>query len=152
MSLYNINYLVNTANDIQIYEHLLSCSNLFIPPLFKDVNIKEYSIKIKNNAITIEAWEKGNLIGLIAVYLNDLKTKKGFITNVSILKSFQGKGISSKLLKDTIDLAKKKNFKSIKLSVQEKNIKAIRIYEKHGFAQFKLIDNEIIMKIDLNND
>jgi glycosyltransferase involved in cell wall biosynthesis/GNAT superfamily N-acetyltransferase len=131
MSLYN--YEINRATLDDIKTHLQKVSDLFSPPLDSYVNISNYACKIKNAAITIEAWSQNELIGLIACYLNNKETDEGYITNVSVLKEHQGKGITSKLLELTIDQAQKNEYNKILLEVGEDNKTAIALYKKYGF-------------------
>ena len=130
----NISYKVNEATVKSIEEHLNKCANLFNPRLDSYVNIKKYSEKIRENATTIEAWQFNSLIGLIACYLNNNYTLKGYITNVSITKDFQGKGIALDLMNMTINLALEKGFKKLDLEVEVDNTKAIDLYRKAGFV------------------
>ncbi len=53
---------------------------------------------------------------------------------VSVLKSHWGEGIGSKLLEEIINFAKSNSFTVIDLQVRSDNIRAIRLYEKYGFA------------------
>ena len=58
------------------------------------------------------------------------------IERIYVLKEFQRKRIGQQMLAKTIELAKDKGAEYIWLGVWEKNIKAIRFYEKHGFEKF----------------
>ena len=80
---------INKADKIAIEKHLSICSKLFIPPLETYVGISKYAEKLAKNAVTFEAWQGDQLIALIACYLNDKIRNQGFISNVSILSSFQ---------------------------------------------------------------
>lgn len=55
------------------------------------------------------------------------------ITNIVVKKSFRGKGIGNKLLVELIKLAKNRNKNEIILEVNNKNLAAIKLYEKNGF-------------------
>lgn len=153
MNLFKISYTINKANESQIREHLNVCSNLFQKPLSKSVNINDYSQKINKKAYTIEAWDlNNNLVGLVAIYLNDLENLSSFITNVSVDESFQRKGISIKLLSNTILVATEKGFKTINLSVNKDNTRAIKLYEKFDFKEFHSEKSNILMIKYLTNE
>ena len=124
-------YHQKTAKLIDIENHLLSCDALFTPKLSSYVNIHAYSSKITEKAITLEAWHQKKLIGLIAVYCN--KNAEAFITNVSITKTFTGKGIAQKLLIQCIENAKTYNTTRISLEVHKDNANALSFYKKFGF-------------------
>lgn len=128
-----IEYLINKASLTEITEHLLSCDADFVPRLSARVNIKAYAKRIAGNAIRIEAWTSGTLIGLVAVYCNDLERGTAYITSVSVLRAWVGKGIATRLVSRCIEQAKASQMKRIGLEVSKENAPAIKLYEKSGF-------------------
>ena len=146
----NINYNTKTAQAEDIYSHLKECNNNFIPPLDEKVNIMNYSRKIYEKAITFEAWDEKILIGLIATYLNDAENKMAFITNVSTIKEYMGKGIANELMKMCISYSKSHNFNEINLEVSSKNTDALNLYKKYGFVKNKEEDSITFMRLILN--
>ena len=127
----NLATTISTATLEQIYDHLLKCKDNYQPPLDTYTAIPEYAQKLKQNATTFETWSETQLIGLIACYFNTQK-KEGYITNVSILKEYQGRRIASHLIEETLQHSYKTGIKTIKLHAN--NQKAIQFYEKHGFT------------------
>jgi len=78
------------------------------------------------------------------------------VTNIVTKKNKRNQKIGSKILEELIKISKKKQAISITLEVNEKNIPAIRLYEKYNFKKVGLrkkyynnIDNAIIMTLDL---
>lgn len=126
-------YRIQAASLHDIETHLNKANKDFIPPLDQKTNIGEYAVKILNNAVTIEAWNDSELVGLIAVYCNNHETGNAFITNVSVIKEYSGRGISSELMKNCITYVKNDKFMSIALEVNEKNFPAINLYKKFNF-------------------
>lgn len=55
------------------------------------------------------------------------------ITNIVVKKSLRGNGIGNKLLIELINLAKNSNKNEIILEVNNKNLVAIKLYQKNGF-------------------
>lgn len=55
------------------------------------------------------------------------------ITNIVVKKSFRKQGIGNKLLEVLINMAKESNKNEIVLEVNNKNLAAIKLYEKNGF-------------------
>jgi len=102
----NIEYKIGVGSQNEIYLHLLDCDKFFIPKLSEKVNISEYSEKIFNKAINIEAWDNERLIGLVSMYINEEDTSFGYITNVSIINEYKNRGIASNLLKKCIKYSK----------------------------------------------
>ena len=128
------NYTINHAKNEDIEKQLLQCSKLFSPALDTYVSIPDYSKKIRENAVTVEAWHSDELIGLVACYLNNDRTHEGYITNVSVIHDYQGKGVAKKLIKNTIEEALNKKFKTLNLEVEVNNKWAIGLYRRSGFV------------------
>ena len=149
-----IKYKIQSASEENICQHLFACNHNFIPPLESVVNIKNYSAKIKDNGITVEAWSGSRLVGMIAVYLNDFESRMGYITNVSVMSDYSGQGIASRLLNNCIELVKERSFNSILLEVNEKNKSAVGLYVKFNFRKVSepSKENFIKMKLDLSGN
>lgn len=140
---------INSVEYSVLLDHLASCSELFDPPLSTYVDIPEYSRKIKENSTTVEYWIKKKLAGVVAVYYNDLYTKTGFITNISVIKEYHGMGIATKLLSRTIKIGKKAGFSILRLEVRIQNCRAIQLYQKHGFVDVEKNGDLVCMEMKL---
>jgi ribosomal protein S18 acetylase RimI-like enzyme len=138
-----IEYKINSASKNQILEHLQYCNNQFVPRLDSRISILEYSSKIESNAIIFEAWYDQKLIGMIAMYVNDVNN--GYITNVSVYSEFNGKGIAKKLFQNLLNYNDTRNIKNIELEVNELNTNAINLYSKIGFVYVEKKENQILM-------
>jgi ribosomal protein S18 acetylase RimI-like enzyme len=136
----------HTATYGQVLNHLMQCDENFIPRLSSKTDIPAYSSKIVQNSITFEAWENDTLVALIAAYFNDKENKTGFITNVSTVKEFSGKGIASNLMKQCIRYAEENNFGEIGLEVSVENTGAVEFYKKFNFNQVSVKDGLLVMK------
>lgn len=133
----SIVFLLNKASAAQIAAHLLSCDADFVPPLSGRVEIRDYAQKIASNAIRFEAWSGVTLVGLAAVYCNDQETRIGYITSVSVLKAWTGKGIAARLVGQCVEHAKTLRMRQISLEVASDNTSAIKLYKKSGFVAGK---------------
>ncbi len=78
------------------------------------------------------------------------------IMNIVVRKDKRNLGIGSLLLEKIIDFSEIHNATSITLEVNEKNVPAIRLYEKYGFKQvgirkkyYNNEDNAILMDLAL---
>lgn len=149
MNTSNLKYKTKTATEEEIYLHLKLCNEKFIPPLEEKVNIREYSKKLFKKSVTFEAWENQTLAGLVAAYFNDTENHLGFITNVSILKDYKGKGIASELMNMCINYSKGNKFTEIILEVSKENKDAISLYEKFNFVNFEIKNDLLIMKLKI---
>ncbi len=148
----NIQYSINKSNLLQIIEHLAVCDSSFVPALSTQVELAKYSHKIIENAIRFEAFSNNRLVGVIACYLNDYKSQIGFITNVSVMSSFNGKGIAKQLLKILMQYAADKNFKTICLEVNKLNLPALSFYRRVGFVLANEKQDVLQMIFQINNN
>lgn len=132
-----IEFRSNKASETQIAGHLSRCDADFVPPLSGRVEINDYAKKIASKATRFEAWSGNNLVGLVAAYCNDQEKRIAFITSISVLKEWTGKGIAASLMKKCIEHAITSGMRQINLEVASDNTPAIRLYEKNGFATGK---------------
>ena len=133
-----VKYLFNKASEADIRDHLLGCNIDFVPHLSSRVEISDYARKISVNATRIEAWVGDNLVGLLAVYVNDRENTAAFVTSVSVLAVWTGNGIASRLLGLAIEQAVAANMRQIELDVADENVRAMKLYEKFGFVRKKM--------------
>lgn len=143
---FDFDYKVNNSDVSSINKHLLNCDKLFKPPLSSYVNIQEYSKKLFTLASNFEAWHDDKLIGLVSVYLNDLKNEVSYISNVSIEAEYQKHGIASALLIKAITTAVELGFLCVKLEVYRENFKAVSLYKKLGLEE-EILDGEKLVMV-----
>jgi ribosomal protein S18 acetylase RimI-like enzyme len=146
-----IEYLSNKASATQIAEHLSRCDADFVPPLSSQVEINDYAKKITAKATRLEAWSGGILVGLVAAYCNDQQMRIAYITSVSVLKEWKGKGIARCLVKQCIEHAKVSDMRQISLETAKDNTTAIKLYEQSGFVSGKANPPFIGMDLYLKN-
>lgn len=151
MSTSEIIYKIKSANENEIYLHLIKCSDNFLPLLSEKINIREYSKKLFQKSVTFEAWDHKDLIGCVASYFNEAELS-GFITNVSIIKEFMGRGIASILINQCVEYAKGIKINEVLLEVNVASTDAIHLYKKIGFTDLNKNENNIIMKLKLMNN
>ena len=129
-----VSILKNTASGELLARYLLTCDALFQPELSTQVVIADYAQKLIDHAERFEAWSGGDLIGLVAAYINDPSRRAAYITSVSILAPWQRTGLASKLLTLCLREVQEAAFSSIQLEVASTNASAISLYERHGFS------------------
>lgn len=147
-----LQYREGEADRDDILVHLERCDDAFVPRLSARVNLREYSQKIFEKAITFEAWTGDTLQGLIAVYSNERGHKSIYITNVSVVGDFAGQGVASSLMVRCIKWAKKNAIGEVDLEVNSQNLLALKFYEKFGFDVVEKRDSVMLMKRCLNGD
>lgn len=129
-----VEYLTNKASEAEIAEHLSRCDGDFVPPLSGRVEIIDYAKKIASKATRFEAWSGGRLVGLVAAYCNDQESHSAYITSVSVLREWTGKGIAERLMNQCVEHARASGMQRISLEVAGGNAAAIKLYKKSGFV------------------
>lgn len=146
-----VEYQSNKASAAVIAEHLQTCDTDFVPLLSGRVEINSYAKKIASKAVRFEAWSSGTLVGLIAAYCNDQEKRIAYITSVSVLKEWTGKGIAACLMSRCIKDMKALGMRQICLEVASENTPAIRLYEKNGFVAGNANPPFLTMNLHLKN-
>ncbi|WP_263768663.1 GNAT family N-acetyltransferase [Propionivibrio soli] len=129
-----VRFVTNSADIDEVVRHLEDCDKRFVPPLGTRVDIRLYAAKLLERAMRFEAWHNGRLIGLVAAYGNDRESGAVFITSVSVLDTWTGRGIASRLLQDCIGQACQLGMQRIVLEVSGDNQAAVAFYANHGFT------------------
>ena len=148
MKINNFEYKIKTAVENDLYNHLNECNPNFIPPLSNNVDILDYAKKIFEKAITFEYWFNDKLIGCVAAYVN-LVENKSFITNVSVIKEFNGLGIAYDLLMKVLEYQIANKIKVISLEVNKNNESAINLYKKLKFVHVLSTNDNLLMELKL---
>lgn len=129
-----VEYRSNKASAAQVAAHLRHCDADFVPPLSGRVEINAYASKLVDKSIRFEAWADDTLIGLVAVYCNDMEKRIAYITSVSVLKQWRGKGIATHLLHQCLAHAQGVDMRQIRLETTGNNTNTNRLYERIGFV------------------
>jgi len=127
-----MNFRLDSAGASELLAHLHAVDASFQPPLSSRVDLAAYADKLAAQARRVEAWQDDVLVGLIALYANDL-VQGGFITNVSVLPGHQGQGIAGELLVHALALAAELHLPRLRLEVHADNAAALALYRRHGF-------------------
>lgn len=144
-----IGYASSHATEKQLFDHLLRCDGRYHPPLSQRVDIAEYAHKLRTHAETLEAWHVGELVGVVAIYINEAPAD-AFISSVSVDDEFAGLGIGSHLVSDAVALARLHGANAISLNVSPQSRQAIQVYQKHGFRIIKDSPDTLHMQLSLS--
>jgi ribosomal protein S18 acetylase RimI-like enzyme len=145
----NLEFKVKQASMQEISEHLHLCDTQFSPRLSLRVDIHEYAIKLFEKSTSFEAWDQKILVGLVAAYLNDSEKRRGFVSNVSVLKKYTKQGIAMKLMKMCVEFAKVNQFEDLTLEVMPINVQAIALYTGLGFRVVDKSGSSLLMELEL---
>ena len=110
----------------------------------KEIWLKDLKKSFKNkntNLLVVEVDEK--IVGYSWLHTSSLKYLKpkkivGYIEEFFLTEKFRGKGISTKLINETIKWFKERKVEFISLNVFSNNKDVIGIYEKFGFKPFSI--------------
>ncbi len=103
-----------------------------------------------NDPVIFKAVYDGKTIGFIN---GSYVCGEGELLNIAVDEAFRNRGIASILLMSLEEYLKEKNTEKLFLEVREKNIAAVRFYEKNNFIKIGLrknyyknpVDNGILM-------
>jgi ribosomal protein S18 acetylase RimI-like enzyme len=144
-----IEFSVNRATQTELIAHLTLCDAAFVPPLSERVNIRVYAQKMVSNAIRFEAWQGGEIVGLVMAYCNDLEKCAAFVTSVSVLQQWKRRSIARNLMANCVHHIRQQGFKCIELEVAQHNRPAINLYERCGFVMDRNNGPSSIMRMEL---
>ena len=139
-----VRYESGASSERDIRDHLLACDGSFVPALSARVDIVEYARKLATRAVTIEAWRDDRLVGLVAAYVS-VPDNSCFVSNVSVLPEFAGKGIARRLLGNLLRHDACAGAETIRLEVSARNEAAIRLYTGFGFRVSKQDGDDVFM-------
>lgn len=140
---------VNRGSTADLSTFMKSCDAEFVPPLSARVNIHIYAQKITDKATRFEAWHQTELVGLVAAYCNDKDKRVAFITNVSVLPSWQGRGVAGRLIEMCLEYVQQHGLSKVELEVNQDNQAAVALYRKHGFVITSISDTTLSMALVL---
>ncbi len=112
-------------------------------------SIEDYILSDRTQVVVAEIEDKivGSGYGQIRDRLEYFEQKQlGYIGFMYVTEEHRGKGVSQGIIKYLCDWFKTKNLEEIRLTVYDKNPRAIRAYEKVGFEK-----HLIEMRLNLND-
>jgi ribosomal protein S18 acetylase RimI-like enzyme len=128
-----VTFIQNSAGVDIVFDflHQSSQDNLYL--LQDPRNLRTYTLKLLRYAERYEAWSNGRLIGLVAAYQNDAALGRAFISHVSVVSNFWGRGIARNLLSACIEHSIDLGMQRLELEVRVDNQPARTLYESLGF-------------------
>ncbi len=146
-----VEYTRNLAKPSEVIEHLRACDMSFMPPLSTRCDISEYACKLIASSQRFEAWINTSLVGMLAIYCNQKITSPAYISNISVLPSFQGRGIAKQLMSNCFSFTKLLGYTTIELNVDQSNKHAIALYVKYGFRSACMEGSSALMRLALEH-
>jgi len=132
--------LIRVFNSV-IQEGLYLPRNEGVPDL--ETAQKWYQDRVKAGMTFIAARVNSQLVG--GASLEPGRGKTSHVANLGIYlkKEFRGMGIGARLMRTTIESARRRDFEIVKLTVFASNRRAVRLYEKFGFRECGRIKNGV---------
>ena len=106
----------------------------------------EFSKKLQKYANVFVANIGLETIGISCFYANDFDFFHGYISLIGIKKEYQSQGYGKELLCFTEQKMLEMKMKTIKLEVDNDNIKSLTFYKLNGFEIDELLQNSLYMK------
>ena len=129
---------LNEENGIgadRLYEAVFEIEKQWHPGMADDtVFLRAYAEKIYNNALVFGAMDGDEIIGLAAVYANDLSNQQAYLTYIALREEYSSHGLGTKLLTLCENTARERHMTGMRLEVKKANIRAINFYRKSGYA------------------
>jgi ribosomal protein S18 acetylase RimI-like enzyme len=140
---------INQLASSEISRYLLENDNTFVPPLSTRLQIDNYAIKLAKYAVHFCVFINKRLVGYSGCYFNDPDKNDAFISTLSVIQEFRGKGLSKKLLLAIIQYGIKKEYNKIRLQVNVSNKPALNLYSENGFLEVGRSKSQFEMVLDL---
>lgn len=102
----------------------------------------DYAVKIHSLAERFEWWDCGNLVGFLAVYINQGISCPAYMTSGIIIPSYQGKGLGSYMLESVVKVLSDRGYKQIITEVSTSNARSKKLLEKFGFTFQSMASND----------
>lgn len=119
-------------------------------PLSQRMDLFFYAKKLEKNAEIALAFHDQEIVGFLAMYANDLISRKAHIPIVSVLSNCRGNGIGKALLSRAIALARQRGMTNLWLTVDHDNYIAQHVYSECRFIITSTTDSKWIMNRDLS--
>jgi ribosomal protein S18 acetylase RimI-like enzyme len=145
-----VTFATDTAAPDAVAAHLQACDASFIPPLSVRVDIDRYARQLCQQGVRFEAWADGLLVGLVAGYCNDRAKRLAYVSNVSVLPAWTGRGIAAELLRGFVAHARTGGFHRVELDVNPGAAPALALYARHGFVVTGARGADLTMSLDLD--
>jgi ribosomal protein S18 acetylase RimI-like enzyme len=143
-----VDFIIRHLEVPEIYNYLAENDQMFKPPMSARLNILNYAKKLNAFAVHFCAYQESDLVGFSGCYFNNMETRVGFISTLSVIRKFQGMGVAKGLLTSIEEYATKKEFNQINLQAFIFNLSAIKLYSESGFIEISR--NASLAEMSLN--
>ncbi|MCA9182568.1 MAG: GNAT family N-acetyltransferase [Planctomycetales bacterium] len=139
----------NESRYDQVLKHVWEADAGFTPRLSERVDLTDYARKLCDLAERDEAWSGSELVGLVATYCNN-RSVGAYISNVSVLPTFQRQGLADALIRRALERARKLCLRTVTLQLHTDNHAALALYKRHGFTSGSIQGDQLKMSLYLD--
>lgn len=125
----------------QILKFLSIVDNTFIIPLSHKQSLCNLAQKFLDCGTLCVIIKNNKIISMIAGYIKNTINNMAYISVVATIPEAQGKGYATIILKEFIEIVRSCGLKGVHLYTDARNINAISMYERLGFIEY-LIEND----------
>lgn len=140
-------YSRNRADEARLLAYLQAVDAHFVPVLSTRVDLSGYAAKLCARAERFEAWNGTALVGLVAAYCN--MPAVAFVTSVSVLPAWQGRGVARELLRQCLHHVQQAGLSSVALEVSPQATAAVSLYKALGFVIEAQDNSRLELRLDL---
>ena len=113
---------------------------LFPVPLSAKQNLDDFARKLCEKATLCVAHDGEVIVALVAGYTDHVVDNMGYISIAATLPQVQGRGYSSSLIREFLDIAREKQLQAVHLYAVRENAPAMHMYRKLGFVDYYVKD------------
>lgn len=135
---FEIKELGDSRSDRDRVERLLwALDSDYVPPLSTCLSIEKYAEKLVSEASIFILEMRASDVGLVAMYANDFKARRAYISTIGVSRHARGIGAASSLLDAAIHYARSVGMLCVRLEVSLSNKSAMKLYRKKGFERLE---------------
>jgi ribosomal protein S18 acetylase RimI-like enzyme len=97
------------------------------------VDLESYLAKLGDHSEIVSDSAQGRCRGFVAFYCNDESSRQAYITLVLVDPRDRSTGLGRSLVKEVLDIAKRRGYRSCRLEVAKQNQAAYAMYTTMGF-------------------
>ena len=131
----SIRYVFSSLSFQEVLSFLRETDTMFPTPLSERVDLEMYAKKLSGHSDFSLSYAGNQMVGMISCYTN--RPPMGYISNICVKESYQGKGVFKEMFRRLVDEIKKKGIHCLRLEVDDDNVRAMDVYSHLGFSVVK---------------
>lgn len=133
----------------KLYDFLCRVDKDFPTALSARIDLRGYAIKLAEKAFLSATIRDDRIVGLVAIYCNDIENRYAYIPLVAVDRDYRGQKISKSLMTCAIIYAKDNGFNILGLHAE--NPIALKLYKTLGFSIIQESGPRKYLELDLSN-